>query len=359
MPSVRGPEQGRHPEHIVAEAKKLADEGCREITLLGQTVNSYRHVDGDRTTRLSDLLYQLHDIEGLARLKFVTNFPKDMTDDLLQAVRDLPKCSPYLHVPAQSGSNDVLKRMKRGYTVEEYREMLGRIRATIPDAAVTSDFIVGFCGETEDEFQQTVELVRESRFKNSFIFKYSERPGTKAPDLWPDDVPEDVKRRRNNELLAVQNAISEEDNQQFIGRTVEVLVEGPSKQAQKIRSHRRTGNSTEESADAAKSPSDDHPITQLVGRTPCDRIVVFRGQSPPNWPTSERDDLRLHADDAVRRRGHARTRTRSVQPGVRPWVFLPLPRGEGRGEGASRCRKMRRSHAQRSNRHHRECRRCR
>ena len=212
----------------------MADEGCREITLLGQTVNSYRHVEENRTTRLSDLLYRLHDISGLARLKFVTNFPKDMTDDLLQAVRDLPKCSPYLHVPAQSGSNAVLKRMKRGYTVEDYREMLARIRAAIPDAAVTSDFIVGFCGETEDEFQQTVELVRQSRFKNSFIFKYSERPGTKAPDFWPDDVPEEVKRRRNNELLAVQNAISEEDNQQFIGRTVEVLVEGPSKHAQKF-----------------------------------------------------------------------------------------------------------------------------
>ncbi len=179
-PKVRGPEQGRHPDHIVAEAKKLAAEGCREITLLGQTVNSYCHDDGGKTTRLSDLLYKLHDVEGLARLKFVTNFPKDMTDDLLQAVRDLPKCSPYLHVPAQSGSDAVLKRMKRGYTVEEYRDMLDRIRVTIPDAAVTSDFIVGFCGETDDEFQQTVELVRESRFKNSFIFKYSQRPGTKA-----------------------------------------------------------------------------------------------------------------------------------------------------------------------------------
>src|SRR5215470_4154988 len=201
VPRVRGPEQGRHPDHIVAEAKKLAAEGCLEITLLGQTVNSYRHTDGDRTTRLSDLLYRLHDIEGLARLKFVTNFPKDMTDDLLTAVRDLPKCSPYLHVPAQSGSNAVLKRMKRGYTVQEYREMLSRIRATIPDAAVTSDFIVGFCGETDDDFEQTVELVRQWRFKNSFIFKYSERPGTKAPARWPDDVPEDVKRRRNNELL--------------------------------------------------------------------------------------------------------------------------------------------------------------
>jgi len=257
----------------VAEARKLADEGCLEVTLLGQTVNSYRHTDGNLTTRLSDLLYRLHDIAGLARLKFVTNFPKDMTDELLQAVRDLPKCSPYLHVPAQSGSNAVLKRMKRGYTVEEYRDMLARIRATIPDAAVTSDFIVGFCGETDEDFEQTVELVRQSRFKNSFIFKYSERPGTKAPELWPDDVPEDVKRRRNNELLAVQNQISEEDHQTFIGRTVEVLVEGPSKRAQKFD---RTDETNADST-LAEEPIDQSPITQLVGRSPDDRIVVFQG----------------------------------------------------------------------------------
>jgi tRNA-2-methylthio-N6-dimethylallyladenosine synthase len=273
VPSVRGPEQGRHPDHIVAEAKKLADEGCLEVTLLGQTVNSYRHTDGGHTTRLSDLLYRLHDIAGLARLKFVTNFPKDMTDDLLQAVRDFPKCSPYLHVPAQSGSDAVLKRMKRGYTVEEYRDMLARVRATIPDAAVTSDFIVGFCGETDDDFEHTVDLVRQSRFKNSFIFKYSERPGTKAPELWSDDVPENVKRRRNNELLAVQNQISEEENQSFIGRTVEVFVEGPSKRTQKFdRTDENNADST-----LAEESTDQSRIAQLVGRTPDDRIVVFQG----------------------------------------------------------------------------------
>ncbi|MCC7087485.1 MAG: tRNA (N6-isopentenyl adenosine(37)-C2)-methylthiotransferase MiaB [Pirellulales bacterium] len=283
VPRVRGPEQGRHPDPIVAEARKLADEGCLEVTLLGQTVNSYRHTDGNRTTRLSDLLYRLHDIDGLQRLKFVTNFPKDMTDDLLQAVRDLPKCSPYLHVPAQSGSNEMLKRMKRGYTVEEYREMMSRIRATIPNAAVTSDFIVGFCGETDADFQQTVELVRESRFKNSFIFKYSQRPGTKAPDLWPDDVPEDVKRRRNNELLAVQNQISEEDNHRILGRTMDVLIEGPSKRAQKFD---RTDDREPRTDDAGSDRGDESSvsgagvnghITQLVGRTHCDRIVVFEG----------------------------------------------------------------------------------
>ena len=259
VPSVRGPEQGRHPDHIYAEAVKLADEGCREITLLGQTVNSYkfRHGDG-RTTRLADLLARLHDIEGIARLKFVTNYPKDMTDELLAAVRDLPKASPYLHVPAQSGSNDVLRRMKRGYTVEDYLEMFSRIRETVPGYAVTSDFIVGFCGETDQAFEQTIALVEECRFKNSFIFKYSERPGTKGAELFRDDVPEDVKRRRNNELLEIQNRISEEDNQAFLGRTVEVLVEGPSK-------------------DARKHAEPESPLVQLVGRTHCDRIVVFEG----------------------------------------------------------------------------------
>jgi tRNA-2-methylthio-N6-dimethylallyladenosine synthase len=257
VPSVRGPEQSRPPAQIEAEVRQLAAEGCREITLLGQTVNSYRYRADGRTTRLSDLLVRLHEIDGIDRIKFVTNFPKDMTDDLLVAVRDLPKCSHYLHVPAQSGSNEVLRRMKRNYTVEEYRDMLARMRETIPDAAVTSDFIVGFCGETEEDFSATAELVRESRFKNSFIFKYSPRPGTKADELFADDVPEEVKRRRNNELLAIQNAISEEDNQAFLGRQVTVLVEGPSKTSR-------------------KQPSEGEKL-QLTGRTNCDRIVVFDG----------------------------------------------------------------------------------
>ncbi|HMC11258.1 MAG TPA: tRNA (N6-isopentenyl adenosine(37)-C2)-methylthiotransferase MiaB, partial [Pirellulaceae bacterium] len=208
VPMTRGPEQGRPPEQILAEARILADQGCKEITLIGQTVNSYKFTSGGQTTRLSDLLYALQDIDGIERLKFVTNYPKDMTDDLLHAVRDLPKCSPYLHVPAQSGSNDVLARMKRGYTVEDYREMFGRIRACLPHAAVTSDFIVGFCGETEADFQKTYDLASECRFKNSFIFKYSERPGTKGAELYADDVPYEVKNRRNNELLELQNRIS-------------------------------------------------------------------------------------------------------------------------------------------------------
>jgi tRNA-2-methylthio-N6-dimethylallyladenosine synthase len=257
VPSVRGPEQSRSPAAILAEARQLAGEGCLEITLLGQTVNSYKYGEGERTWRLSDLIAALHEIEGIARIKFVTNYPRDMSDDLLAAVRELPKCSKYLHVPVQSGSNAVLKRMRRGYTVEDYRETLARTYDSIPGVAVTSDFIVGFCGETDEDFEQTVDLVRESRFKNSFIFKYSERPGTKGADLYADDVPEDVKRRRNNSLLALQNQICEEDNEAFLGRAVSVLVEGPSK--------------------AAEKRGDGGDRLQLTGRTNCDRIVVFEG----------------------------------------------------------------------------------
>lgn len=278
VPMTRGPEQGRAPSQILSEAKLLADQGAIEITLLGQTVNSYKFVEDGKTWRLADLLEALHEVEGIRRLKFVTNYPKDMTPRLLQAMRDLPKVSSYLHVPAQSGSDVVLERMKRGYTVGDYREMMARIRETLPSAAVSSDFIVGFTGETEEDFQQTVDLVRECRFKNSFIFKYSVRPGTKGAELLPDDVPFDVKQRRNNELLAVQNAISEEDNQLFLGKRVEVLVEGPSKNALKL-----SDNKTEDQVDqfheleSGSGEASGEPV-QMMGRTACDRIVVFEGQ---------------------------------------------------------------------------------
>jgi tRNA-2-methylthio-N6-dimethylallyladenosine synthase len=258
VPKVRGPEQSRHPEHIAAEVRQLAAEGCREVTLLGQTVNSYQYDQGaGRRSRLSDLLSRIHDTAGIQRIKFITNFPRDMSDDLLDAVRTLPKVCPYLHVPAQSGCNEVLKRMKRLYTVEYYRAMLARCRERIPDVAISSDFIVGFCGETEDSFRRTCDLVASAGFKNSFIFKYSPRPGTKGDELYPDDVPEEVKKRRNNELLAIQNQVSLADHLGRIGQTVEVLVEGPSKTA--LKHEPATG-----------------PI-QLTGRTRTDHIVVFEG----------------------------------------------------------------------------------
>jgi len=256
VPTTRGPEQSRSPEHILRESRILVEQGAKEITLLGQTVNSYVHDHGDgRRTRLSDLLQQLHDIDGLRRIKFVTNFPKDMTPDLLDAVRDLPKVSKYLHIPVQSGCNEMLKKMKRLYTVEEYRETLNRVRAHIPGSSVSSDFIVGFCGESEASFQKSMDLVRESKFKNSFIFKYSERGGTKAAALYPDDVPEEVKKRRNKDLLEVQDANCFEDNKSWVGKRVEVLVEGPSRHGLR----------------------DAGPVKQLIGRTQTDHICVFDG----------------------------------------------------------------------------------
>ena len=257
VPGTRGPEQGRPPQQIIDEAAVLAEQGCLEIVLLGQTVNSYSYGTNGEQVRLAGLLRQLHDVNGIERIKFVTNYPKDMTVDLLETIRDLPKCSPYLHVPLQSGSNDMLKRMKRGYTVEDYREMMDRIQAILPEAAVASDFITGFCGETDADHQQSMDALREFRFKNSFIFKYSERPGTSAAGRLPDDVPYPVKQERNNELLAVQNQISDEENGKFVGQVVDVLVEGPSKNAAR-----------------EENPG---PIRQLTGRTPCDRIVVFDG----------------------------------------------------------------------------------
>ena len=259
VPATRGPEQSRHPDHLIIECRQLAHEGCKEVTLLGQTVNSYRFDHGDgRTTRLSDLLERIATIDGIERIKFVTNFPKDMTDDLLDAVRDIPKVCKYLHVPVQSGCDEVLKCMKRTYTVELYRSMLQHCRERVPGAAISSDFIVGFCGETEESFQKSCDLVRESKFKNSFIFKYSTRPGTKADDLYADDIPEEVKKRRNNDLLTIQNANCLEDHLGRVGDVVEVLVEGTSKHGER---------------QTASAPR------QLTGRTMTDHIVVFDGNA--------------------------------------------------------------------------------
>ncbi len=332
VPTTRGPEQSRLPSEILRETQALAAQGVKEITFLGQTVNSYKVTENGKQHRLSDLIAMVHDTPGITRIKFVTSYPKDMTNDLLYAIRDLPKCSRYLHVPLQHGCNEQLKRMKRGYTVEDYREMMGRIRDIVPDASVSSDYIVGFCGETDEAFQKNIDTVREFRFKNSFIFKYSPRPGTKAYELFADDVPEDVKKQRNNELLRVQNEISEEDNAKFIGRRVEVLVEGPSKKAAKSSDDRQAADfapanalpgwhsgpepvnypqshaapqdlvslsapkTQPASADGEKPIYDDVPLIgvpervnpapqveersgpiQLVGRTRCDRIVVFQG----------------------------------------------------------------------------------
>ncbi|MCH8830694.1 MAG: tRNA (N6-isopentenyl adenosine(37)-C2)-methylthiotransferase MiaB [Planctomycetes bacterium] len=281
VPMTRGPEQSRSPRDIEREVKVLADQGVREVTLLGQTVNSYRHTEDGRLFRLSDLLHRIHDTAGIERIKFITNYPRDMSDDLLQAMRDLPKVARYLHVPLQSGCDEVLKIMKRGYSVGQYREMMHRIRETLPDCAVSSDFIVGHPGETEEAFARSMNAVREFRFKNSFIFKYSPRPGTKAHERFPDDIPDAVKRRRNNTMLDLQNEISADGNAEFIGREVEILVEGYSKSAVKQQDGKRQYGDRKSKKRTVPPDSDSAPRpdfrSQLVGRTRCDRIAVFDG----------------------------------------------------------------------------------
>jgi tRNA-2-methylthio-N6-dimethylallyladenosine synthase len=221
VPCVRGPEESRPADEIADEIKRLADSGVREITLLGQNVNSY-------AGGLPRLLQRIHNTPGLQRIRFVTSHPKDVTDDLLQAMAELPKVCEYLHAPAQSGSTSVLHRMNRGYTREHYDDMLERARRIVPGIEIAGDFIVGFPGETEEDFHETVDLVRTAGFNQCFIFKYSPRPGTRAAEL-PDDVPDEVKKRRNGELLAVQEEVSARRNRDKHGRVLEVLTEGPSK----------------------------------------------------------------------------------------------------------------------------------
>ena len=221
VPYVRGPEESRPPDDVAAEVERLAQSGSREITLLGQNVDSYQF-------GLPHLLRRIHDTPGLDRIRFVTSHPKDVSDDLLATMAELPKVCRHLHAPAQSGSNSILHAMNRRYTREHYLGMIERARRIVPGIEIASDFIVGFPGETEDDFQQTADLVRRAEFNQCFIFKYSPRPGTKAAEM-PDDVPEAVKKRRNNELLAVQGEISTRRNTQKVGRVMAVLVEGPSK----------------------------------------------------------------------------------------------------------------------------------
>jgi tRNA-2-methylthio-N6-dimethylallyladenosine synthase len=297
VPYTRGPEVHRPPQNVIDEVRKLTDAGALEVTLLGQTINHYNYVHGDgRTTTFADLLYQIHEaIPDLPRLRFVTSFPRDFTDQALQAMRDCPRICRYLHVPAQSGSDRILKMMNRGYTAGQYLDFIDRARGYMPDVCIASDFIVGFPTETDDDFAQTVEMVQRCRFKNSFIFKYSPRPGTIAIDRYADDVPEDVKRKRNNELLAVQGQISATNNKQMVGKTVEVMVEGESKLVSKKDSY-PSAPGTIELRWQSKKPSDfcdREPATQLIGRTRGDQVVAFEG-----FPTLKGKLLDVEITDA-------------------------------------------------------------
>ena len=240
VPFVRGRELSRPAADVVEEVRRLVDAGIIEITLLGQSISSYgKNLAGET---LATLLRKVAAVPGLRRLGFITSHPglsgrspavpgrslTDMTRGVFDAMREIAVISPYLHMPAQSGSTAVLERMNRGYSRERYLDLVREAKETVPGIAVASDFIVGFPGETDADFEGTVSLVEACRFSQAFIFKYSPRPGTKAAGF-ADDVPKSVKESRNRDLLAVQERISAEENAAFVGKTVEVLIEGPSK----------------------------------------------------------------------------------------------------------------------------------
>lgn len=329
VPFTRGAEIHRPPEHIIDECKKLADAGVIEVTLLGQTVNHYRFehgaavtvggfvqpqkgraftgghardpMAGSNVTTFADLLRRIHDeVPAIRRLRFVTSYPRDFGDDVLEVIRDHPRICRYLHVPAQSGSDRMLKMMNRGYTVAEYIEFIDRARSYLDQPEIgrpltlSGDFIVGFPTETDEDFAATVALVERAKYKNAFIFKYSPRPGTIAYDKLADDVPEATKRKRNNELLAAQGRISDVISRGMIGQTVEVFVEGESKrERKKAKAEKRAkpgmvsltigGKSSEEEGcgDDCGCSTKSHVLepdagpTQLVGRTDGDNIVFF------------------------------------------------------------------------------------
>ena len=290
VPRTRGAEVHRPPDSIVDECRRLVDAGVVEITLLGQTVNHYhfdhgamvvangieqpqtgspvgpggprvlRRAGGSRrVTTFAELLGRIHEeVPGLARLRFVTNLPRDFGDDILAVMAECRRICRYLHLPVQSGSDRILKLMNRGYTAEMYFDLLDRARTVLPDVQIASDLICGFPTETEADHALTVDLLRRGGFKNCFVFKYSQRAGTVAAEKFADDVPEEVKRRRNVELLAVQAEISTELHSGFVGRSVSVFVESIS-------------------AKAVKSSGAVERVTQLTGRTEGDLIVLFDG----------------------------------------------------------------------------------
>lgn len=248
VPYTRGRERSRQAESILAELADLHAKGYREVTLLGQNVNSYRYTAPDgRPVTFAELLRMVAAAAPDMRVRFTTSHPKDMTDDILHAIADCPNVCHHIHLPVQSGSDKVLKAMNRHYDRAWYLGRIDAIRRIIPDCAITTDMFTGFHDETDDDFLQTLSLMREVRFDAAFMFKYSERPGTLAARHMPDNVPENVKIERLNRMIALQNELSLASNRAEIGRDVSVLVEGVSRRSTR----------------------------QMVGRTPQNKTVVF------------------------------------------------------------------------------------
>jgi tRNA-2-methylthio-N6-dimethylallyladenosine synthase len=222
VPSLRGKEKDRRPGDVLAEVQALAADGVLEVTLLGQNVNSYGVEFGDRGA-FAKLLRACGDVEGLERVRFTSPHPRDFTSDVIAAMAETPNVCPQLHMPLQSGSDDVLRRMRRSYRSSRYLAILDEVRASLPDAAISTDIIVGFPGETEEDFQATLDVVAKARFAQAFTFQYSPRPGTPAADL-PDQLPKAVVQERYERLVALQEEISWQQNRAMEGRVVEVLV---------------------------------------------------------------------------------------------------------------------------------------
>ena len=238
VPYTRGIERSRDAATIVAEARTLFENGYREVTLLGQNVNSYRTGEVD----FPELLKQVAEISPLLRVRFATSHPKDISDKLLETMASMPNICKAIHLPAQSGSTEMLKRMNRKYTREWYLERVAAIRRYMPDCAITTDLIAGFAHETEEEHQDTISLMKEVGYDFAYMFKYSERPGTFAQRNLGDDVPEDVKTRRLTEIIDLQNRLSEESNKRDIGKEFEILVECTSKRSEEQLSGRTSQN---------------------------------------------------------------------------------------------------------------------
>ncbi len=247
VPGTRGRERSRDPETIIMEATDLFSKGYREVTLLGQNVNSYRWKEGDSLLKFEKLLERVADIDPSFRVRFATSHPKDMSDDLLKVIAQYPNLCKSIHLPVQSGSTSVLERMKRRYTREHYMERISAIRNYLPGASISTDIITGFCGESEDEHQQTLRLMEWAQYDFAYMFKYSERPETFAAEKLKDDVPETVKTRRLNEIIELQGKLSLESKKRDVGQSFEVLVEGTSKKSEE----------------------------QFYGRTSQNKVVVF------------------------------------------------------------------------------------
>ena len=232
VPYTRGRERSRDVESILRECMDLRDRGFREVTLRGQNVNSYRATDAEgQETSFPQLLQRVARAVPEMRVRFTTSHPKDMSDETLHVIASEPNICHHIHLPVQSGSDRILKLMNRKYTREWYLQRVSAIRRIIPDCAITTDIFAGYCSETEEDHRQSLSLMRECAYDSAFMFKYSERPGTYASKHLPDDIPEETKVRRLNELIALQNELSAESNRRCIGQEVEVLIEGVSKRS--------------------------------------------------------------------------------------------------------------------------------